>query len=99
MKIQLDTTNKTIKVEEKVNLKELLDAVKKLFPNNEWKEYSLETNTVINWSSNPIIIRDYTYPTYPWINTPYYGTTAGNITYTNNAVTTAQLGIYCVETN
>lgn len=43
MKIQLDTTNKTIKVEESVKLQELTDALEKLLPNGEWKEFKLET--------------------------------------------------------
>lgn len=32
MKLQLDTTNKTIKIEELVNLQELTDALEKLLP-------------------------------------------------------------------
>lgn len=97
MKLQINTTEKTIKVEEKVNLKELLDNVKKLFPNNEWKEYTLETNTVINWTSNPIIIRDYTYPHYPWTTQPYYydGTISNEMFYVNGSDTTT----YLVELN
>jgi hypothetical protein len=76
MKIQIDTTNKTIKIEEKVNLNELFEALNRLFPNNEWKEFSLETNMTINWSPNPIIVQPFNipynkpyipqYPNYPW---------------------------------
>ena len=69
MKIQLDTTAKTIKVEESVNLGELTTALEKLLPEGLWKEFKLETATVINWGSyQPIIIRDYTNP-YPWWKT------------------------------
>jgi hypothetical protein len=58
MKIQLDTKNKTIKVEESVNLGEFIDFIKKILPDKVWREYKLETSSVINWS-NPIIIEPY----------------------------------------
>jgi len=71
MNIQINTSEKTIKLSETVSLKELEDVLFKLFPNNEWREYKLETNTVIyNWSS-PIIIERDNYPFYPyWYNKP-----------------------------
>ena len=78
MKIQIDTTSKTVKFEDKVKLTELLDVVKGLFPNNEWKEYSVEVTHITNWSS-PIYIDNWR-KTYPWIQ-PYYGTTTGDFTY------------------
>lgn len=77
MKIQLDTTNKTIKVEESVSLKELTEALEKLLPNGEWKEFKLETKTVIQSWSAPIIIRERTWP--HWWNSPWYST--GNHLY------------------
>lgn len=58
MKIQLDTTNKTIKVEDSVNINEFFEIIKKILPNNEWKEFKLETSTIINWS-DPIVIKYY----------------------------------------
>lgn len=78
MKIQLDTTQKVIRIEEKVNLKELFDILERLLPNELWKGFDLETTTIINWGS-PIIIKPneiytqpYTTPTpypynFPWI--------------------------------
>ena len=70
MKLQLDTTNKTIKLEERIKLSDLIDTLKKILP-EEWQEFSLETNVVINNWSNPVIVyRQYpTYPQYPWYNT------------------------------
>ena len=56
MKIQLDTNTKTIKVEETVNIGELFELLKKMFPNGEWEDFGLETQTTINWTPNPIII-------------------------------------------
>lgn len=63
MKIQLDTGNKIIKVEEKVNINELFEFLNKCLPN--WQEYSLETGSVIYWHT-PIHI-DYwkPFPSYP----------------------------------
>lgn len=64
MKIQLDTTAKTIKVEESVNLGEFIEALKKLLPKDKWMQFKLEANTtILNWG-NPIIIQPYNY--YPW---------------------------------
>jgi len=84
MKIQLDTTAKTIKVEQAVNFGELVEVLDKMLPDGEWKTYKLEANTVIqNWG-NPIIIRERAYPpSWPWRPTPYFGdvycgTSSGN---------------------
>lgn len=69
MKLQLDTDNKIIRIEESVNLNELMEVIKKLLPDGQWKEYKIETNSTIIWS-NPIVIRDYN-PYNPWITKPY----------------------------
>jgi len=69
MKLQLDTTNKTIVIEEEVNIGEFVNTLKKILPNDLWKEFKLGVNKIYNWT-NPIIIKEYpaypTYPTYPW---------------------------------
>lgn len=67
MKIQIDTTFRTIKIEEPVNIAEFFTMVKKLFPNDMWKEFKLETNVIQNWNS-PIIINEY--PSIPIIPIP-----------------------------
>ena len=69
MKIQIDTVAKVIKPESSENLGALVDALTLMLPNDLWKEFKLETNTVITWS-NPItwkeiFITPYPYPTYP----------------------------------
>ncbi len=97
MRIQLDTNQKTIKVEESVNLDEFMKAVKKLFPNNEWKEYRLETNTIINWTY-PIVYEPY--KVYPWWETnPYIS--PGTITYKvidiTGASTESYSGVYNIQ--
>ncbi len=63
MKIQIDTTKKTVKVEESVNLGKLVGAIQNMLP--DWKLYILEIEPVVNWTA-PIIIREYT----PWWNQP-----------------------------
>ena len=65
MKIQLDTSSKTIKLESDVNLNDFYNMLKKLLPNNEWKKFKLQTNVTINNWSNPIIIEKHQ-PYYPW---------------------------------
>ncbi len=62
MKIQIDFDNKVIKLESNVNLKEFYDKIKLIL--EDWKEYSLHTNTTINWA----------YPAYTHRAWPYAGT-------------------------
>lgn len=83
MKIQLDTDNKIIKLEQDVNLGEFYDLLPHLLPNDLWREFKLEMQIINNFNS-PIIIKEYipsnplfplsptvpTYPTYP--KYPYY---------------------------
>lgn len=66
MKIQIDTDVKTIKVMEDVKLTDLIKAIKNLFPNDEWLEYKLETNTVIHNWNYPIIVNPYSHRPHPW---------------------------------
>ncbi len=79
MKIQIDFDNKVIKLESNVNLKEFYDKVKTILDN--WQEFSLGTNTVINWNSYPV----YPYRP-PYYTNPYwclYGTSGTTLTSTN----------------
>lgn len=76
MKIQLDTKEKTIKIEEAINISELVNGIKKLFPNNLWKEFKIETNTTIVWN-NPYVIQPsgvYPWGEIPWITWDESGT-------------------------
>ena len=77
MKIQIDTANKILKIEESVNLKELFKIVNNLLPDS-WEEYTLESNSIIIGWQNPIIIENpvYPYQVYPWCQ-PYYTTDTG----------------------
>jgi hypothetical protein len=65
MKIQLDTDNKTIKLDSDVKLSELIETLEKLLPKGLWKNFTLETNVTINNWSNPIVIERKTVPYYP----------------------------------
>jgi len=97
MYIQIETVSKTIKLAETVNFKDLLEVLDKLFPNKEWLEYKLETNTIINnWSNPTIIYRDRYWPTYPW-NQPTitWATSNGNVLETF----TASQGTYNLSIN
>tara|TARA_X000001382_G_scaffold83970_1_gene59431 strand:- start:1335 stop:1595 length:261 start_codon:yes stop_codon:yes gene_type:complete len=73
MKIQIDTKEKVIRLEDKANARELFDFLAKIFPNGEWEDFDLEAIAVINNWSNPIIFREpepipYTpYPHHPVI--------------------------------
>lgn len=66
MRLQIDTKSKIIKLEDKVLLKEFVSTLEKLLPKKEWQTFTLETGTVINNWSSPVIIREYKPWTYPW---------------------------------
>jgi len=92
--MQLDTVSKTIKLEENIKLDTLVKKLSKLLPNGEWKTFTLETNTVINNWTSPIIIerfREKYEPLYPW----------DRLTYASNDAKTADYslksGIYSVD--
>lgn len=81
MKLQIDTINKVIKIEEKVNIGEFIEKLQSLLPDN-WREFTLEC-THIYFNSTPIVIDRYhtsetpMHPnTYPWIT---YCTNTGNM--------------------
>lgn len=90
MRIQLDTTKKTIKVDEDVKLSKFMTVVKRLLPNGEWMDFTLETNTTIQHWSQPIVYKFYEPTwTYPWYGGPYWynsGTCGGSGTYTTNTL-------------
>lgn len=112
MKIQLDTENKTIKLESSVEMSKLIDTLNKLFPNKEWKKFTLETNTTIAHWSSPIVIERYHQPYYPWYyvvsassKSADYSVKAGNtnlamnagVVGNNNALSSLKAGIFNVE--
>ena len=85
MKIQIDTNAKTIKIDGNVKLSDLFDVLQKFFPNGEWEDYDLETNTVINNWGNPIIINNpYLYPW--WYKGNTYIVSASGTTTTSGSV-------------
>lgn len=91
MRIQLDTIDKIIKIEDKVNLKELFAFLDKILPNKEWEEFSLEISVINNWTT-PTIVPWYPYqPFYP--NYPWYGAN-GNV-----GVMPLSSGIYNISSN
>lgn len=92
MKIQLDTKAKTIKFEEDVKLATLLTTVKKLLPNDEWKEFVLITNTKIEYWTSPIIYKEiikevepYRWPEYPWYDVTW-SDSRNKVTYEASSV-------------
>lgn len=73
MKIQIDTTNKTVSFDENINLAELFETIQRLLPDN-WKEYKLlSINVTVNYKTvfkekeyvNPYINPYRLTPTYP----------------------------------
>lgn len=86
MKLQLDTTAKTVKIESDIKVSLLIKTLKALLP-NDWKDFTLKVNTTIVGWTNPIIFPNYsTPPSHPW----YYGTSItlgdGNSTISGNQV-------------
>ena len=70
MKIQLDTTNKTIRVENDINIGEFHKAIMGLLPGSKWKEFTLQTNSAMLWN-DPFVVYPsvpvFSLPPYPWI--------------------------------
>lgn len=54
MKLQIDTKEKTIKIEESINISELINILSNMFPNDTWKEYKLCPVFKIEYWTNPI---------------------------------------------
>ena len=108
MKIQIDTTLKTVTVEQDVVISELIDNLKKLLP-NDWKEYKLQSQSVIVWR-NPIQYQPF-WQYIPPPHHPYPFTTicgalntddAVGVTMTNavtNGITFTNSGTYQIEMN
>lgn len=100
MKIQLDTVAKTIKVDGDVKFAELIEALEKLLPQGEWKEFTLENDGIVAWR-DAIIIKERErgwWPTPIWLKTNDTVTTP----YKNNEIwcksdSKLQLGTFNVE--
>jgi len=69
MNIQINDTNKTIKLIDDIKLDELFDKLEILFPNKGWREYTLQFEK--NYVLNPTIPGNPTTPINPW-NEPYW---------------------------
>ncbi len=99
MKIQLDTTNKTIKLEDNIKLSVLVKTLEELLPKGLWKDFTLETNTVIHQWAAPYIIEKYRevepYRPYwqPWIT---YSGTNDNIMLCSSKGNVSD-GVYNIE--
>lgn len=82
MRIRIDTEEKTISLDEAVNIGELLDRLKEWFSEEDLRSFKLEVKQEINWNPNPIIIErgPSIFPPYrqPWYEQPY-------ITYNDSA--------------
>lgn len=91
MKLQIDTKDKIFHLEEEVNALELMKIIKKLFPNGQWKEFTISIKPIYQWV-NPIYV-PYVQekPIYPW-----YITTSE--TTTNAYSTELNPGIFNVQT-
>lgn len=96
MKLQLDTENKIIKIEETVNLGELFETLERLLPNGEWKSFKLDVHTTINWTQNPITFPYIPYePIKPWYEQPWITYYTAN---TDGANYTLKSGVFNIET-
>lgn len=112
MKIQLDSVQKIIRVEETVNFGELIKYLDKLLPKNSplgsWKDYKLETNTIIyNWNY-PIYVNPFVPISPSWHIPDYTQPLPINICHVNsfvvnsdnvNAPSTLTNGIYNLQLN
>jgi hypothetical protein len=66
----MDTSAKTIKLESNIKLLELVKNLEKLLPKGLWKDFTLETSTIINNWTSPVVIHQKS----PWWDRPYLTT-------------------------
>ncbi|MDC7250725.1 MAG: hypothetical protein PQJ49_12480 [Sphaerochaetaceae bacterium] len=91
MKIQLDYDRKVISLQNNVNLKEFVEKIESIIP--DWREWTLETTTIHqNWT-NPIIIDTPVNPPIPWWQQPTVMYDTNQISVDENQIT----GTYCLE--
>jgi hypothetical protein len=95
MKIQLNTVEKTIAIEDDVVLGEFVDFLKTILPNSIWKEYRLEVKVINNYV-NPIVIPYQPYNPYP---NPYVPSLPWITMYDSNTVidTQTNAGIFNID--
>ena len=67
MKIQIDFTAKIIKIESNVNFGEFVTKLQEMLP--DWKDYSIYTNTTIEWREFPVW--KYRRNVWPWTDITY----------------------------
>jgi len=83
MKLQINTTDKTIKIDSDVLLSVLFDTLEKLFPDEVWEEFTLKTSsTIVGWIN--LLAVPWTRPYWPvessrrwWEDRPWYEVTDG----------------------
>lgn len=100
MKLQLDTENKTIKIESDITLKDLVSTLEKLLP-GEWKSFTLQTHTLIqSWTQPYVIEKHIKYEEYPWYKRDrihqFYCKTGDNTLQLNTAQS-LNTGVYNVK--
>ena len=49
MKIQLDTIDKTITIEEDVNLHDFYEQINSILPGGLWREFTLKVTKIVEW--------------------------------------------------
>ncbi len=95
MKLQIDTEAKTVKIDELVNISELVKVLRKMLP--DWKEYSIMSDVVWSYPLYP------SYPYYMWDTGSEWirfdGVSGANGTTCGNPVLTTSDTVYNVEIN
>lgn len=107
MKIQLDTINKTITIEEDVNLHDFYEELNGLLPGGLWRDFTLKVEKIREWNS-PITVTPHT-PINPFVpidpnpspytspQPPFYPQVWYTTSNTNNDLTLTT-GIYNITT-
>jgi hypothetical protein len=80
MKLKIDFDTKVITLEKNVNLGEFISKIEAFIP--DWKDWKLDTNTIVNWTAP--VYRGWPY----WYNTPYL-TTANDLGNTKGLSTSS----------
>jgi len=98
MKFTFDTNNKTIQIEERVNLEELSKALDSMFPNFKWFEFDLIPN-IVGWVLPPLVVPwDPTpQPTYPWITYSTLHADPNNVSMSDTCTYALIKGIFNID--
>lgn len=102
MKIQLDTINKTIQIEEDVNLHDFYEQINGLLPSGLWRDFTLKVGKIVEWRESITIkpntpFNPYNPPPNPYQSPPFDPNQGQQIWYTTSTDNSGGRGLYNID--